>query len=92
MGLKFISKRPPIDTLKAHIIKSYNFMEVPMITFIDKFYVLLHLANKRDYLHAWVREVRVVGCQFRLFNWSIDFNVRKESSVVVQWIFLPRLS
>lgn len=64
-----------------------------MITFIDKFYVLLHLANKRDYLHAWTREVRVVaGCQFRLFNWSIDFNVRKESSVVVQWIFLPRLS
>lgn len=63
-----------------------------MISFMDKFHVLLHLLNKRDYLHAWATEGRVaVGCQYRLFNWSMDFNVNKEPSVTTQWIFLPRL-
>lgn len=38
------------------------------------------------------REGQVVaGCQFQLFNWSVIFKVKKEPTVVAQWIFLPRL-
>lgn len=56
-----------------------------MISFMDDFHVLLHLANERDYLHAWVREAwTVAGCQFHLFNWSVDFNFKKEPSTAAQ--------
>ncbi|XP_042958005.1 uncharacterized protein LOC122293494 [Carya illinoinensis] len=90
--LKFFSKRPSIDVLRRQIIKSWGFSEVPIISFMDELHVLLHLANEKDYLHAWAREGRyVAGCSFRLFNWTADFNVKKEPSIAPQWIYLPGL-
>lgn len=63
-----------------------------MISFMDDFHVPLHFANARDYLHAWAREGRVVErCQFRLFNWLVDFDVKKDPSIIVQWLFLTGL-
>lgn len=56
-----------------------------MLSFMDKVHMLLHLVTERDYIHAWAWEGRVVaGCQFKLFNWSIDFDTRKESSIATQ--------
>lgn len=56
-----------------------------MISFMDDFHVLLHLENERDYLRTWAREGRVVaGCQFWLFYWSVDFDLKKEPSVAAQ--------
>lgn len=69
--LKFLSKRPSIDVLCLKIIQTWGFMEASMVSFMDDFHMLLHLANEKDYLHAWAREGRVVvACQFQLFNWS----------------------
>ncbi|KAK3188863.1 hypothetical protein Dsin_028424 [Dipteronia sinensis] len=90
--LKFLSSRPSIDVLRVQIIKTWGFSDVPMISFMDDRHVLLHLANKKDYIHAWAREGKVVvGCQFRLFNWFANFDVNKEPSIAPQWIFLPDL-
>lgn len=90
--LKFLSRHPLINILQQSIIKTWGFLEVPMVDLMDNFHVLLHMANKRDYLHAWAREGHIVTCfQIRLFNWSVDFDVNKEPSIVVQWIFLPSL-
>ncbi|KAI9176278.1 hypothetical protein LWI28_000684 [Acer negundo] len=87
--LKLLSSRPSIDVLRVQIIKTWGFSEVSMIIFMDNHHVLLHLANEKDYIHAWAREGRVVdGCQFRLFNWFANFDVNKEPSIVPQWIFL----
>lgn len=83
--LKFLSSRPSIDVLQCQIIKTWGFSEVPMISFMDDFHVLLHLANEKDYLHAWAREGRVVAsCQFCLFNYSVNFDVKKEPSIAPQ--------
>lgn len=46
--LKFLSKRPPIDTLRTQIIKSLGFREVHIISFMDKFHILLHLTNEKN--------------------------------------------
>lgn len=60
-----------------------------MINFMDDFHVLLHLANEKDYLHAWATKGSVVaGYQFRLFNWWVVFYVKKELPIAPQWIFL----
>ncbi|KAF5445102.1 hypothetical protein F2P56_034180 [Juglans regia] len=90
--LKFLFARPSIDVLRRQIIQSWGLSEVPMISFMDNYHVLLHLANEKDYVHAWAREGRLVaGCQFRLFNWSVNFDVNKEPSIVPQWIYLQGL-
>ncbi|KAI9169549.1 hypothetical protein LWI28_013929 [Acer negundo] len=90
--LKFLSSRPSIDVLRVQIIKTWGFSKVPMISFMVNHHVLLHLANEKHYIHAWAREGRVVaGCQFQIFNWSANFDVNKEPSIVPQWIFLPDL-
>lgn len=90
--LKFLLTRPSIDVLRLKIFKTWGFSEVPMISFMDEYNVLLNLANEKYYLHAWVRERRVVaGCQFHLFNWTVVFYVKKESSIASQWIFLSGL-
>lgn len=47
--LKFIVRRPPIDVICQHIIKSWKFLEVPTISSMDNHHVLLHLALERDY-------------------------------------------
>ncbi|KAK3184522.1 hypothetical protein Dsin_031808 [Dipteronia sinensis] len=57
--LKFLSSRPSIDVLRVQIIKTWGFSDVPMISFMDDLHVLLHLANEKDYIHAWAREGRV---------------------------------
>lgn len=63
-----------------------------MISIIDKVHVLLHLANEKDYLHAWTREGTVIASyQFKLFNWSINFHVKIELALAAQWIYLPKL-
>lgn len=91
--LKFLAKHHSIDELRLNIIKTWDFKEVPMLSFMNLFHALQHLVNERDYLHAWAREIRViVGCQFRLYNWFMNFDVNKEPSMVVQYIYLPGLS
>lgn len=86
--IKFLFLKLSINVLRT-IIKTHGFSEVPMINFMYNYQVFsLYLANEKDYLHAWAQEVWIiVGCQFWLLNWSIDFNLKKESPQVAQWIF-----
>lgn len=43
-------------------------------------------------MHGWAREGRVMeGNLFWLFRWTKDFDLRKESPLAPQWIFLPGL-
>lgn len=49
--LRFLSRRPSINILRRSIIKSWSFFEVPMISFMDDFHILLDLSNEGDYLH-----------------------------------------
>lgn len=63
--LKFTTRRPSIDIVWKKIIKTWGFLEMPTIKFMDNYHVLLHLANEKDYVDTWTQEGRVVaGCQF----------------------------
>lgn len=46
LALKSLFKRPSIDVLCKHTIQSWRFREVPMVSFMDDFHVLLHLTNE----------------------------------------------
>lgn len=45
--LKFLPSRLAIDVIRVQIIKTLGFSEVPMISFMDEFHVLLHLKNQK---------------------------------------------
>lgn len=54
--------------------------------------MLLQLKNESDLVHVWAREGRsLLGAKFRVFKWTPDFDLKREPSIVTQWIFLPGL-
>lgn len=71
LALKFVVHRPSIELLRQHIFTLWGFLKKPNVlcSMYNK-HVLLQLMLKRDYMHSWAREGRmVVGYSFRLFNW-----------------------
>lgn len=50
--LKFVLAKPSIVVLRKQFIKTWGFVEVPMISFINNYHVLIHLTNENDYFHA----------------------------------------
>ncbi|KAJ0088691.1 hypothetical protein Patl1_32423 [Pistacia atlantica] len=90
--MKFMRVRPSIDKLHLHVVKNWGLIEIPQISFMDDYHILIHMKNERDFIHGWTREGRYVeGNPFRLFKWTRDFDLEKESPLAPQWIFLPGL-
>lgn len=71
------------------MIKSWGLLEVPLISFMDEYHVLIQLQSERDFVHAWMRVGHVIDeCVLKLFRWTKEFDLYVESSLVPQWIFL----
>lgn len=39
--MKFLQARPPIDNIRLHIVKKWDLTEIPTISFMDDFHVLI---------------------------------------------------
>ncbi|KAF5450314.1 hypothetical protein F2P56_030677 [Juglans regia] len=90
--LKFVRMRPTIDDVRLAIIKSWGLLEIPTVSVMDDYHVLVKMQTERDFMHAWARKGRLIaGSVFRLFRWTKDFDLWKESTLAPQWIFLPGL-
>ncbi|KAK3219917.1 hypothetical protein Dsin_013887 [Dipteronia sinensis] len=90
--MKFMRYRPSIDKIRLSVVKTWGLTEIPTISFMDDYHVLIHMKNERDFVHGWTREGRTMeGNSFRLFKWTKEFDVKKESPLAPQWIFLPGL-
>ncbi|XP_031287891.1 uncharacterized protein LOC116146622 [Pistacia vera] len=90
--MKFMRLRHSIDKLRLHVVKNWGLIEIPQISFMDDYHILIHMKNERDFIHGWTREGRSVeGNPFLLFKWTRDFDLKKESPLAPQWIFLPGL-
>ncbi|TXG59223.1 hypothetical protein EZV62_013796 [Acer yangbiense] len=90
--MKFMRFRPSIDRIRLSVVKTWGLTEIPTISFMDDYHVLIHMKNERDFVHGWTREGRIMeGNSFRLFKWTKEFDVKKESTLAPQWIFLPGL-
>lgn len=90
--LKFLRSCPSINLIRTTIIKTWGLTKIPTMSFMDCFHVLIQMQNEKDFIHSWAREGRTLaGCYFHLFRWTKEFNLEKESSLALQWIFLPGL-
>lgn len=87
--LKFSHSWPFIEKICLHVMESLGLMEIPTISFMDAYHVLIQLQFERDFVHAWARESKVIDSYiFKLFWWTKDFDLHMESSLAPQWIFL----
>ncbi|KAL6012411.1 hypothetical protein ACLOJK_002898 [Asimina triloba] len=64
--LKFMRARPSIDNIRLNVVKKWGLLEVPTISFMDDYHVLIQMKNERDFVHGWAREGRTMeGISFR---------------------------
>ncbi|KAK0595455.1 hypothetical protein LWI29_006801 [Acer saccharum] len=78
--MKFMRFRPSIDRIRLSVVKTWGLTEIPTISFMDDYHVLIHMKNEQDFVHCWTREGRIMeGNSFRLFKWTKEFDVKKES-------------
>ncbi|CAI9784432.1 unnamed protein product [Fraxinus pennsylvanica] len=83
--IKFLTTRPNIDELRREVVKTWGLKEVPTISFMDEFHVLIQLNNETDFLHVWAREGRsLMGAKFSIFKWTPDFDMKSEPSIATQ--------
>lgn len=91
--LKFVHLHPTIDDVCLAIIRSWGLLEIlTVMSVMDDFHVLVQLKSERDFIPGWVREGRIIAaCVYRLFRWTKEFDLKKESSLAPQWLYLPGL-
>ncbi|XP_071922584.1 uncharacterized protein [Coffea arabica] len=59
---------------------------------MDRRHILIRLSNEADFYRIWSRNIWYVqDVSMRIFKWSTDFHVDRESSVVPVWFSLPKL-
>ena len=88
---KFSRGRPKLEEVRK-FIASLDLRENPMIGLLDARHVLIQLNNEADFHRVWFRRIwYVASFPMRVFKWTTDFHVDRESSVVPLWLQLPKL-
>ena len=88
---KFSRGRPKLEEVRK-FFASLDLRENPMIGLLDARHVLIQLNNEADFHRVWFRRIWYVSSfPMRVFKWTTDFHVDRESSVVPLWLQLPKL-
>ncbi|XP_027169406.1 uncharacterized protein LOC113769130 [Coffea eugenioides] len=88
---KFSRGRPKLEEVRK-FIASLDLRENPVVGLLDVRHVLIQLNNKADFHRVWFRRIWYVSSfPMRVFKWTTDFHVDRESSVVPLWFQLPKL-
>lgn len=84
--MKF-STEPRLEEIRAHIVESWNLKPQPAVGYLDPRHVTLNMASPADTKRALSRPSnKINNSLFRLFRWSPDFYIGKESSIVAIWV------
>lgn len=90
--MKFSAGRPKLYEIRAHIAAEWQLSSPPAVGLIDPRHVTLHMASAADTQKALSRPTnKVKNCLFRLFRWSPNFEIGKDSSMVAVWVKLFNL-
>ncbi|XP_027069890.2 uncharacterized protein [Coffea arabica] len=88
---KFSRRRPKLEEVRK-FIASLDLRENPVVGLLDVRHVLIQLNNEADFHRVWFRRIWYVSSfPMRVFKWTTDFHVDRESSVVPLWLQLPKL-
>ncbi|XP_071939955.1 uncharacterized protein [Coffea arabica] len=88
---KFSRGRPKLEEVRK-FIASLDLPENPVVGLLDVRHMLIQLNKEADFHHVWFRRIWYVSSfPMRVFKWTTDFHVDRESSVVPLWLQLPKL-
>ena len=88
---KFSHGRPSLEDIRK-FFASLNLKDHIFIGLMDYRHVLIKCSAEADFNRIWTRGIWQLGkFPMRVFRWSREFHVLRESSLVPVWVELPNL-
>ena len=88
---KFSYGRPSLEGIRK-FFSSLNLRDQVFIGLLDYRHVLLKCSAEQDFNRIWTRGIWQLGkYPMRIFRWTREFHVKKESALVPVWASLPVL-
>lgn len=85
--MKFTSQHPNLYEIRSHIHTEWNLESPPAVGELDVRHVTIHMASTTDTKRALAHPAnKVKESLFRLFRWTPDFEIGKDSSFTVVWV------
>lgn len=90
--MKFSAGRPSLQDIRSHIAAEWQLASPPAVGLLDPRHVTIHMGSFADTTRALSRNSnRIQNSLFRLFRWSPDFKIGKDSSMAAVWVKLHNL-
>lgn len=90
--MKFSAGRPKLHEMRTHIASEWHLAAPPAVGLMDPRHVTLHMASAADTQRALSRPTsKIKNYLFRLFRWTPDFEIGKDSSMAAMWARLYNL-
>ncbi|XP_027060814.2 uncharacterized protein [Coffea arabica] len=88
---KFSHGRPTLEDIRK-FLASLNLRDHVTVGLMDYRHVLIRCKAESDFTRLWTRGIWHLGrYPMRVFRWTRDFHVHKESPLVPVWVNLPAL-
>lgn len=85
--MKFFAGRPKLFQIRDPTAAEWQLETPPTVGVLDVRHVTLHMESAADTNRALARDSNKMNTSmFRLFRWSPDFEVGKESTIVAVWV------
>lgn len=90
--LKFSAGKPSPYEIRCHIASEWNLDIQPAVGILDPRHITLHMGSAADTKRALAHtENKIKTSLFRLFRWTPDFEVGKDSSLAAVWVKFSNL-
>lgn len=90
--MKFSAGMPQAWVICAHIAAEWKLSTPPAVGVIDPRHISIHMGSYEDTTKALaLNRYKVKNSLFRLFRWTSDFKIGKDSSMVAVWVKLHDL-
>lgn len=88
---KFSKGRPSMEKIHE-FFKAQDFVDTFSVGLLDPRHIIVNFQGERDFLRFYSRMLWYVGdFPMRMFKWSSEFHVERESSIVPIWFKFPKL-
>lgn len=85
--MKFSAGMPNMYEIRCHIHSEWGLDQPPAVGVIDKRHITLHMASPADTKRALACTTnKIKTSMFRLFRWTPDFEIGKDSSLTAVWV------
>lgn len=90
--MKFSAGMPNLYEIRSHIHSEWNLERAPAVGILDQRHVTLHMASTMDTNRALARtKNKITTSMFRLFRWTPEFEIGKDSSLAAVWVKMYNL-